>query len=307
MSSPTFSPDGKWMWNGNEWIPAPPKSEILPVSSIDQTFVSNVAHQNDIEVEQLSGTARYFDQNKDGFLQQVELEMAARSIVQEPTVAAPTYSTQFQQNEQTTITQATKYLVVSNEKTFYAPLITIGIVLVLMLTPFFTFNHDELTNSEEREACEELYQIFQSASNNEGTVESDDIDCPMNGYSSALYAVETISNFDTESLDEDSSGESSEDLDDEVEFFGWAMLMLFFSPFVYLGLTVFALVSILILKMQPYIVGFIQLFFVISFLIVSLLGVVEITDDFSLSAHGNFAGIGFYLVGFVSMGYFVRK
>ena len=26
MSEPTFSPDGKWMWNGSEWIPAPPKS-----------------------------------------------------------------------------------------------------------------------------------------------------------------------------------------------------------------------------------------------------------------------------------------
>ena len=24
MSAPTFSPDGKWMWNGTEWIPSPP-------------------------------------------------------------------------------------------------------------------------------------------------------------------------------------------------------------------------------------------------------------------------------------------
>ena len=27
MTSPTFSPDGQWMWNGNEWIPAPPTSK----------------------------------------------------------------------------------------------------------------------------------------------------------------------------------------------------------------------------------------------------------------------------------------
>jgi len=26
MSAPTFSPDGKWMWNGTEWIPSPPTS-----------------------------------------------------------------------------------------------------------------------------------------------------------------------------------------------------------------------------------------------------------------------------------------
>ena len=24
LGEPTFSPDGKWMWNGAEWIPAPP-------------------------------------------------------------------------------------------------------------------------------------------------------------------------------------------------------------------------------------------------------------------------------------------
>ncbi len=24
MADPLFSPDGKWMWSGTEWIPAPP-------------------------------------------------------------------------------------------------------------------------------------------------------------------------------------------------------------------------------------------------------------------------------------------
>jgi len=307
VTGPTLSPDGKWLWNGDEWIPAPPKSEILSTSSIDRTLVSNLAYQNAIEMEQLYGAAKYFDQNKDGYLQESELEMAVRSIVQEPNVAAPKYSKKFQQNELSALSQGQKYLLVSKQNKFHAPLVTIGLVLVLMLTPFFTFNHDEFTNSEEKEVCEGLYQSFQSASNDDGTIESDDIECPMNGYSSALYAVETISNFDTDSLDEDTSDESSDDLDEEIEFFGWAMMMLFFSPFIYLGLTVFALVSILILKMQPYLVGFVQLLFVISFIIVSLLGVVEITDDFSLSAHGNFAGIGIYLVGFASLGYFVRK
>ena len=25
MSDPVYSPDGKFMWSGSEWIPAPPK------------------------------------------------------------------------------------------------------------------------------------------------------------------------------------------------------------------------------------------------------------------------------------------
>ena len=29
----TLSPDGKWMWNGAEWIPAPPNQEIDGISS----------------------------------------------------------------------------------------------------------------------------------------------------------------------------------------------------------------------------------------------------------------------------------
>lgn len=28
MNGPTYSPDGKWMWNGSEWIPAPPQPVI---------------------------------------------------------------------------------------------------------------------------------------------------------------------------------------------------------------------------------------------------------------------------------------
>jgi hypothetical protein len=28
MSDPVYSPDGKYMWSGSEWIPAPPTSEI---------------------------------------------------------------------------------------------------------------------------------------------------------------------------------------------------------------------------------------------------------------------------------------
>ena len=33
MADPIFSPDGKWMWTGSEWIPAPP-SAALDANSI---------------------------------------------------------------------------------------------------------------------------------------------------------------------------------------------------------------------------------------------------------------------------------
>ena len=297
MSGPTFSPDGQWMWNGSEWIPAPPSSNILPGSGIDQSMVASVANQNQLDVNELSETARYFDQNMDGKLQQNELNLAARSMTQQPT------------NQQTQQIVYTKYTPLYEEKTFYAPLITVGLVALLMFTPFLTFNHDELTNSEEKETCELLYLLFQSGLSEDGNAESDDIDCPMNGYNSAAYGLETISNFDAETIEDDGTDSSSEDdeNDTKIMYFGIAMIMLMLSPFIYLGLTFIALGSVIFGKVYPTAIGFLQLIFVVVFFCVSILGIVDITDDFSLSVHGNFTGIGVYLVGLVSVGYFIKK
>ena len=38
MADPTYSPDGKFMWTGDEWIPAPPTSGSQPQSSSDQSL-----------------------------------------------------------------------------------------------------------------------------------------------------------------------------------------------------------------------------------------------------------------------------
>ena len=89
MSGPTFSPDGNWMWNGTEWIPAPPKSNVLPQSSIDEKEVSSVANQSGVDPNLLAQSAPYFDENQDGVLQQSELQQAAMSLSQEPTTPSP--------------------------------------------------------------------------------------------------------------------------------------------------------------------------------------------------------------------------
>ena len=38
MSDTVISPDGKWMWNGSEWLPAPPGTE--PSSSSEKPTFS---------------------------------------------------------------------------------------------------------------------------------------------------------------------------------------------------------------------------------------------------------------------------
>ena len=65
MTGPTFSPDGKWMWNGSEWIPAPPQSDVIPSENIDRARIDTVASESGVESETLANVAPYFDENRD--------------------------------------------------------------------------------------------------------------------------------------------------------------------------------------------------------------------------------------------------
>ena len=89
MTGPTFSPDGKWMWNGTEWIPAPPQSEILPKSKINHQQIQSVAIESGVDSKSLEESAPYFDENRDGHLQTSEIHQAAMSISQQPTLQPP--------------------------------------------------------------------------------------------------------------------------------------------------------------------------------------------------------------------------
>ena len=54
MANPIFSPDGKWMWTGSEWIPAPPTS----ASGTDSTInLQDSMMSGNVNVEQKSHDA----------------------------------------------------------------------------------------------------------------------------------------------------------------------------------------------------------------------------------------------------------
>lgn len=52
------------MWNGSEWIPAPPQSNVLPDSAVNPQQVASVAEQTGVDPNQLTQAAPYFDQNQ---------------------------------------------------------------------------------------------------------------------------------------------------------------------------------------------------------------------------------------------------
>ena len=92
MDEQQFSDDGQWMWNGNEWIPAPNSTEILPSTAIDQNQVEEVASEFGVDPNQLAKLAPHFDENKDGNLQRSELQQAAVAIANPPTANSPAKS-----------------------------------------------------------------------------------------------------------------------------------------------------------------------------------------------------------------------
>ncbi|DAC53673.1 MAG TPA: hypothetical protein D7I11_06135, partial [Candidatus Poseidoniales archaeon] len=44
MADPVFSPDGKWMWSGSEWIPAPPGEGGQQLNMQDSVIGGDVVH-----------------------------------------------------------------------------------------------------------------------------------------------------------------------------------------------------------------------------------------------------------------------
>ena len=162
-----------------------------------------------------------------------QAQQPVQSYIQQPQPIAQSYKQP----------QTIHYISKKPEKTFYAPLITFGLVFLLMFTPFLTFQHDELSNDEEEDVCEIFYSAIQSGASGDDVDidELDNVNCPMNGYSSTFYSIETIADIDTDGFTsdapDDSSGsepEDDEDIESEEAMFVVALIMLLLAPIIYL-------------------------------------------------------------------------
>jgi hypothetical protein len=88
MSKSVLSPDGNWLWTGDEWVPAPPKA---PPNAVENAIeeIEEIAEQNNISVQELKETATNFDLNQDQSLSQYELQLAAMSLTTPPKPLVP--------------------------------------------------------------------------------------------------------------------------------------------------------------------------------------------------------------------------
>ena len=79
----TLSPDGNWLWDGNEWIPAPPQVPPSAVNKADK-FLETTSQSSGVAIDELRSNIQHFDLNHDGVLQREEVEQAAYSMQNPP-------------------------------------------------------------------------------------------------------------------------------------------------------------------------------------------------------------------------------
>ena len=100
MTESTLSPDGKWLWNGTEWVPAPPQSEPQVVEQAKET-ITQVAEQHGLDSDDLYRESSNFDMNQDGTLDESEVLLAANAMANPAVQPAPQHPAVFSPNEQT--------------------------------------------------------------------------------------------------------------------------------------------------------------------------------------------------------------
>ena len=306
MTGPTFSPDGKYMWDGNAWIPAPPQANVLPQASLDQTQISAVANNAGVPVNQLSSTAPYFDQNRDGILQNSELQQAASAIAQPPTRSVPMQSPQPPVMQQQMVQQPMvqqpmvqqpmmqqpmvqqpivqqpmmqqpmmqqpmmqQQFLHHKNKSFVVPWIGVGLIFIALLLPFISFFWIEVT-----------------------------------GFEMIGGITDILSDIDTEGSDGGDSG-GADDADDGFDSEGFmllaAILLFGFSPFFYI---ISAVVSIIVLltKRSPNYMGQMHLTYAGLFFLFAI-----ISSSDSPVSFFDFIGIGFYLASFAGVLLVIRN
>lgn len=59
MADPLFSPDGKWMWSGNEWIPAPPSQGSPQINMQDSVITGDIVQNTTINMTQQNDLHNY--------------------------------------------------------------------------------------------------------------------------------------------------------------------------------------------------------------------------------------------------------
>ena len=175
------------------------------------------------------------------------------------------------------------------------PWVGVAMIFLLLAMPFVSISFGEETESMSG------YEILEGMA--ESSSESNEGDNSCQWANDGECDEPTYCEYGTDS--DDCGGSSSDggslmddigEIPDEFLLAGIAILMLLFSPLIYLLSSIISII-LLALKKSPVIVGVLHLSFFIIFMICSVLGTIDFGEFGSYSVHGDLTGWGFFLSG----------
>lgn len=157
------------------------------------------------------------------------------------------------------------FLTETKKKIYIAPWVGVGLIVFMLIMPFVQVSFEGENIGESMSGFEIIGEMGEAASESDGGGDGGGDDFDMG------------------------------DIPEEWVLFGIAILMLMFSPVVYL---LFAIIStgLLAFKKHTLVVGILHLLFFAVFFACSVLGTIEF-EGFTMSAHANMAGWGFFGAG----------
>ena len=174
----------------------------------------------------------------------------------------------------------------------------VAMIFLLLAMPFVSISFGGETESVSGyEILEEMAESSSESSGGEGDNSCEwayDGECDEPTY--CEYGTDTDDCEGSSSSDGDGLLDGIGEIPDEFLLAGIAILMLIFSPIIYLLSAIISII-LLALKKSPVIVGVLHLSFFIIFMICSVLGTIDLGEFGSLSVHGDLTGWGFFLSG----------
>jgi hypothetical protein len=188
MTGPTFSPDGQWMWTGDEWIPAPPTSAVVAPDRLDDALLASVSKASNVHDRELARMAGYFDTNRDGYVDRYEMEQAARASTIGPTGAAPGFNRSMVESRQAiqrgpqhrpkpnNIVSQPVVVMPQQQSNLVVAFIGVAVIVVSLFMPYISvLGLVEYTGLEMMMEAADLFTEFSGDSTDGGSVDNTDV------------------------------------------------------------------------------------------------------------------------------------
>jgi len=194
------------------------------------------------------------------------------SAPQAAPMAAPMTPSQMMVGNVSNMQQPTNYAMMPmgtiEKTTWVSPWVAVGVIFLMMFMPFIDVG----------------------------------LGIEFTGFELMGEVADLMSEFEEDTSSDGEGG--NEDVPTEFMFFGIAVLILAFSPFIFLFSAILS-AALLGMGKHPVVIGALHLFVFGAFMVCSIIGTID-EGGLSFSVHGDIAGFGFFFAGLAGIGLCIK-